>query len=110
MTENDKLDFIINKIESLIQDVSVVKEKVSTLENDMCCLKEDNASLKYSMRDMQLTMENRLWPSIQRVAEGHLDLARQLREALKPNQEFEMLSIRLSILETEVQGMKQNMN
>ena len=110
MTENDKLDFIINKIESLIQDVSVVKEKVSTLENDMCCLKEDNASLKYSMRDMQLTMENRLWPSIQRVAEGHLDLARQLREALKPNQEFEMLSIRLSILETEVRGIKQKMN
>lgn len=124
MTENDKLDLLIDKMELLARDMSDVKEDISILKEDVCglkedvctlkedvtALKEDNFSLKSSMRDMQIMTENLLWPSIKRVAEGHLDLSRQLKEALKPNQEVEMLSVRVSILESEVQNIKQKIS
>lgn len=131
MTKNDKLDLLIDKVELLARDMGDVKEDISILKEDVCglkedvcdlkedvrtlkedviALKEDNISLKSSMRDMQIMTENLLWLSIKRVAEGHLDLSRQSKEALKPNQEVEMLSVRVSILESEVQNMKQKIS
>jgi len=109
MTENEKLDLLLCKMDSLMTNVGSMREDIDSLKGDVSVLKQDNIYLKQSMREMQLTLENRLWPSIQRVAEGDLDLSRQLREALKPNQEFEMLSVRMAILETEVRALKQKM-
>jgi len=55
---------------------------------------------------MSVTLENEIRVNIQRVAEGHLDLSRNLHEAMKIDSEKEMLAIRVSVLETELRRIK----
>ena len=50
--------------------------------------------------------ENEIRVNIQRVAEGHLDLSRNLHEAMKPSNEVEMLSIKVRSLESEIREIK----
>ena len=42
-----------------------------------------------------------------RVAEGHLDLSRQLEQTTKLHNETEMLAIRVSMLENDMRSMGQ---
>ena len=44
------------------------------------------------------------------VAEGHLDLSRNLHEALKIDSEKEMMAVRVNILESELRRIKQRLN
>ena len=81
MTDSEKLDLILSRL-----------EKLDKLENDVT--------------DIKLTLENEIRVNIQRVAEGHLDLSRNLHEALKIDSEKEMLAIRVSVLETELRRIK----
>lgn len=81
MTDNEKLDLILSRL-----------EKLDKIENDIT--------------DIKLTLENEIRVNIQRVAEGHLDLSRNLHEALKIDNEKEMLAIRVSVLETELRRIK----
>lgn len=81
MTDSEKLDLILSRL-----------EKLDKLENDVT--------------DIKLTLENEIRINIQRVAEGHLDLSRNLHEALKIDNEKEMLAIRVSVLETELRRIK----
>ena len=81
MTDSEKLDLILSRL-----------EKLDKLENDVT--------------DIKLTLENEIRVNIQRVAEGHLDLSRNLHEALKIDHEKEMLAIRVSVLETELRRIK----
>lgn len=81
MTDSEKLDLILSRL-----------EKLDKIENDIT--------------DIKLTLENEIRVNIQRVAEGHLDLSRNLHEALKIDNEKEMLAIRVSVLETELRRIK----
>lgn len=81
MTDSEKLDLILSRL-----------EKLDKLKNDVT--------------DIKLTLENEIRVNIQRVAEGHLDLSRNLHEALKIDNEKEMLAIRVSVLETELRRIK----
>lgn len=81
MTDGEKLDMILSKL-----------EKLDKIENDM--------------KDIKLTLENEIRVNIQRVAEGHLDLSRNLHEAIRIDNEKEMLAIRVSVLETELRRIK----
>ncbi len=81
MTDSEKLDLILSRL-----------EKLDKVENDIT--------------DIKLTLENEIRVNIQRVAEGHLDLSRNLHEALKIDNEKEMLAIRASVLETELRRIK----
>lgn len=78
MTDSEKLDLILSKLDKVENDVT----------------------------DIKLTLENEIRVNIQRVAEEHLDLSRNLHEALKIDNEKEMLAIRVSVLETELRRIK----
>lgn len=78
MTDSEKLDLILSKLEKLDKDVT----------------------------DIKLTLENEIRTNIKRVAEGHLDLSRNLHEAMKIDSEKEMLAIRVNVLETELRRIK----
>lgn len=81
MTDSEKLDLILSRL-----------EKLDKLENDIT--------------DIKLTLENEIRVNIQRVAEGHLDLSRNLHEAMRPSNEVEMLAIKVRMLETDIRDIK----
>lgn len=81
MTDSEKLDLILSRL-----------EKLDKLENDIT--------------DIKLTLENEIRVNIQRVAEGHLDLSRNLHEAMRPSNEVEMLAIKVRMLETDIRDLK----
>ena len=104
MTENQKMDLILQKlggiegglasvgedvrllqgdVQSLKEDVQTLKEDVYTLKEDVQTLKEDVQSLKERVTNIEITLENETNRNIQLVAEGHLNLDRKLDEALK---------------------------
>ena len=63
--------------------------------------------LKTDVRGLQLTLENETNRNIHVVAEGHLDLIRKLDEALKVENEKEMLQIRVNVLENDMRKVKE---
>ncbi len=63
----------------------------------------DNAE---ELKSINICLENEIWPSIKRVAEGHLDLSRNLKEALKTDQEKETIILRINYLEGELGRIK----
>lgn len=85
MTDNEKLDLILLKL-----------NKLDKLENDIT--------------DIKLTLENEIRVNIKRMAEGHLDLSRNLHEAMKLDNEKEMLAIRVNMLENELRRIKERLD
>lgn len=92
MTDSEKLDLILSEMQGIKTDVQELKQRTASIET--------------SVADMKLTLENEIRVNIQRVAEGHLDLSRNLHDALKIDNEKEMLAIRVSVLETELRRIK----
>ena len=85
MTDSEKLDLILSEMQEL-------KQRTTSIEKDV--------------KDIKLTLENEIRTNIRRVAEGHLDLSRNLHDALKIDSEKEMLAIRVNVLETELRRIK----
>lgn len=78
MTDSEKLDLLLSNMQKMQADIT----------------------------DIKLTLENEIRVNIQRVAEGHLDLSRNLHDAIKPSNEVEMLSIKVRMLETDIRELK----
>lgn len=83
-------------LEAIYSNTQEIRERVSSVENDV--------------RDIKLTLENEIRFNIQRVAEGHLDLSRNLHDAMKPSNEVEMLAIKVRTLESEVRELKRKIS
>lgn len=99
MDNNEKLDLIIAKL-----------GKLDKLEDRFDKLEDRFGKLEYTVRDIKLTLENETNKNIMCVAEGHLDLRRKLDEALKIENEKEMIAIRVNILENELRRLKERLD
>lgn len=127
MTDNEKLDLILEKVisldekvdnltvrmdnltervDNLTERVDSLTERVDNLTERMDNIESDIHEIKQKTDRIDLTLENEIRVNIQRIAEGHLDLSRNLHEALKVDSEKEMLSIRVTVLETELRNIK----
>ncbi len=134
MSENRKLDLILAEIQATRADVQElktemreVKADVQELKTEMREVKADVQELKTEVEELktnvgkleirvgrleqrtaqiELVLENEIRTNIQRVAEGHLDISRHLQEAMRSNDEVEMLAVRVNILETDVRKLK----
>ena len=95
----DKLDLILEKLGTFENSFTTLKDDVSSLKDDVTTLKDNAATLNNKVTDLQLTLENETNRNIRTIAEGHLDLSRKLDDALKVENEKEMLIIRVNILE-----------
>lgn len=94
-------------------DVSELKLEVEKLKNDMKEAKADISELKDKIESVQseiqlieTSLENKTNRGIQIIAEGHLDLTRKLDDAMKIEEEKEMLKLRMNWLENEVRELK----
>lgn len=86
-------------LQAIYDDVKETKNKIVNMESKIENIESDITSIK-------LTIENEIRVNIQRVAEGHLDLSRNLHEAMKPSNEVEMLAIKVNFLESEIRELK----
>jgi archaellum component FlaC len=96
MTDSEKIDLILEKLEGLNEKYDGLNEKFDGIQNDVT--------------DIKLTLENEIRVNIQRVAEGHLDLSRNLHEAMRPSNEVEMLAIKVRMLETDMMEIKRKIS
>lgn len=92
MSDSEKLDLILSKLAEHDKKL----DKLDKLENDVT--------------DIKLTLENEIRTSIVRVAVGHFDLLRKLSEATRIDDENEMIAIRVSMLETEMRRLRQQLS
>lgn len=86
-------------LQAIYDDMKETKNKIVNMESKIENMESDITSIK-------LTIENEIRVNIQRVAEGHLDLSRNLHEAMKPSNEVEMLAIKVNFLESEIRELK----
>lgn len=102
MTENEKFDLILSKFDKLESKFERVESRLDKVEGRLDKIETDVA-------DIKMVLENEIRVNIRRVAEGHLDFSKNLHEALKMDNEKEMLSIRVTVLETELRRIKQQL-
>ena len=122
--ENQKMDLILQKlggiegglasvsedVRSLQGDMQTLKGDVKTLKEDVQTLKEDVQTLKDRVTNIEITLENETNRNIQLIAEGHLNLARKMDEALKELQPNIMYHLKVNHLDGEVTKMKRMLN
>ena len=101
----------------LQDNVLVLKDGFHELQNDVLVLKDDTQFLRHEAQSsdnrlsrIELTLENETNRGIKIIAEGHLDLNRKLNDALKVENEKELLLLRVTHLETEMQLVKAQLN
>ena len=92
MTDSAKLDLLLSEMKEMKQDLQALGKKVDVIESKVI--------------HTELILENEIRVNIQRVAEGHLDLSRNLHDAMRPSNEVEMLAIKVRMLESDVKELK----
>lgn len=78
------------------KETEMILEAIENLQNEVTSIK--------------LTLENETNRNIKLIAEGHLDLSRKLDDAIKVNNEKELLIVRVNSLENEVRLLKERIN
>lgn len=101
---DEKIDAEVGRLEAKIDRLDEkIDTEIGRLETKIDLLQEE-------MQLTRLQIENEIIPNIRRIAEGHLDLSRNLHEAMKPSNEVEMLSIRVTMLESQVKEIEQKIS
>ncbi|MDE7231751.1 MAG: hypothetical protein K2N37_01550 [Lachnospiraceae bacterium] len=113
MTDSAKLDLLLSEMREMKTEMQEMKQDIHLLKDDTQKLKEDTHALgqkvdviESKVIHTELILENEIRVNIQRVAEGHLDLSRNLRDAMRPSNEVEMLAIKVRMLESDVKELK----
>ncbi|MDO5403807.1 MAG: hypothetical protein Q4F11_10260, partial [Eubacteriales bacterium] len=83
-----------------------LKADMTDVKNDVTGLKAGLADVKRETNHINMIIDNEIRVNIQRVAEGHLDLNRNLQEAMKPSSELELLSVKVRMLELDMKAVK----
>ena len=91
--------------------LSSISDMLDTkLKAELQPIKDKMDAITAEIKDIQLTLENETNRNIKIIAEGHLDLSRKLDEALKVENEKEMLLIRVNHLENELRKIKDRLS
>ena len=117
MTDSQKLDIIlskVNKIDRIENEITSLRSEIKEVETSLrseikeveTSLRSEIEGVKEDVRSIKLTLENEIRPNIQRIAEGHLDLSRNLHEVMNYKDEIEMLSVNTRMLQSEIQELK----
>lgn len=99
MTENEML-------QAIYLDMQDMKTDIQDMKTDMQDIKTDIRDLKSRVSSIEMTLENETNRNIRIIAEGHVDLCRKLDEALKVENEKELLLVRTNIMENDIRKIK----
>ena len=91
------------------QDISDLKQEMGSMRSEIGSMREEMGGVKQRLTRIETTLENETNRGIRIIAEGHLDLSRKLDDALKVDNEKELLLLRVTHLENEVHTIKERM-
>ena len=94
------------KFTKLEQKFTVLEQKFTVLDQKFTVLDQKFTVLDEKVTGLELVIENETNVNIRRIAEGHCDLVRNLREARKVDDEKELLAIRVTVLESDMSKVK----
>lgn len=83
-----------------------IQDDIKQIHIDMQQMQENIGSLSDRVDSIETTLENVTNKNISIIAEAHLDLSRKLDDALKVENEKELLLIRVNILEDDIKKIK----
>ena len=102
------------QVQDVQSEVQEVKGQVQGVQSEVLELKEQVQGIEGKARELEghvqgirLTLENETNKNINIIAEGHLNLSRKLDEALKVENEKEVLLIRINRLENGYRTLKE---
>ena len=98
------------EIAGLKEDMSGVKTEIAELKEDMSNVKTEIGRLNDRTAGVIIHLENVTDRGIKIIGEGHADLTRKLDEALKIENEKEILLLRMNYLEGELQMVKKRLS
>lgn len=104
MTDNELLMPMSNMLETAL------KAELEPIKTDLDKLNKKFDKSDKKITSIELTLENETNKEIRIIAEGHLDLSRKLDEALKINNEKEILLLRVTHLENELRKTKERID
>ena len=97
----DKLDLILQKIESMEHKMESMEHKMNTMQCDINQMKE-------SIEKLNVRMDEEVCYGLRIVADGHADLERKINQALLDSKTKEHLHVKMLCIETEVHQIKRN--
>lgn len=109
MTDSEMLRAMYGEIVGMKQQMQEMDDRIQGLDDQiqgMNKLVQKIPRMDEQIREIQMTLENETNRNIQLIAEGHRDLTRKLDDALKIENEKEILMIRVNTLESEVEKLK----
>ena len=109
-TLRNDIDVIKKDIDVMKKDIDGMKNDIDGMKNDIDGMKNDIKNLDKRVTSLEVHLENITDKNIRIIAEGHLDLNRKLDDALKVENEKELLIIRVRILEEELKKVKDRLN
>ena len=111
---NSSMKPIKEELQDVKGEIRELKERVQGVEGEVRELKERVQGVEGKARELEghvqgirLTLENETNKNINVIAEGHLNLSRKLDEALKVENEKEVLLIRINRLENGYRTLKE---
>lgn len=105
-----ELDGVKGEVNGVKQELNDVRSEVGGVNQELSDIKRSVAGVEKIVKDVQLTLENETNRNIQIIAEGHLDLSRKLDEAVKIDNEKEILKLRVNRLESELEKTKSRLS
>jgi len=104
---DEHLDKVDERLDKVDERLDKMDERFDKTDERLDKMDEHFEKLDKSVSDIKLTLENETNRNIRLIAESHLTLNRKLDDALKVDNEKELLLIRVNILENEVRKLKE---
>ena len=104
---DERLDKVDERLDKVDERLDKMDERFDKTDERLDKMDEHFEKLDKSVSDIKLTLENETNRNIRLIAESHLTLNRKLDDALKVDNEKELLLIRVNILENEVRKLKE---
>ena len=106
----ERMDRMEEHMDRMEERMDRMEEHMSHMEEHMSHMEERMDRIEDRMTGIEVHLETTTDVGIKIIGEGHADLTRKLDEALKVENERELLLIRLNYLEGEVVKVKRRLS
>ena len=102
-----RLSAVDQRLDGVEKHLTVVDEHLDRMGKRLDGTEDSVKGLNKRLSDVQITLDEVTNRNITIIAEGHLDLTRKLDEALRVENEKEIMRIRLNLLADDVRKLKE---